>query len=169
MIPDALQTIAEISIGLAGFSGLVVALRRNPGPLTRVQQFRLRVLLVLTFGAMFLSLLPGLLADLRVPADRIWFDAAGAMLLFSLGFVVWLIRRGRQIATITPEIFNWLLFSSLVGGHVVVLLLQGCVLAGIVEARAPGIYELGLVWYLFHAAQQFTRMLFVQPRSPEHA
>ena len=36
MIPDSLQTIAEISIGLAGFSGLIVVLRKKPGPLTDV-------------------------------------------------------------------------------------------------------------------------------------
>ena len=56
MIPDSLQTIAEISIGLAGFSGLVVALRKGSGPLDDIQKYRLRILFSLSFGAMFLSL-----------------------------------------------------------------------------------------------------------------
>ena len=29
--------------------------------------------------------------------------------------------------------------------------------------RASGVYVLGLIWYLAHAAIQFSRMLFVQP------
>jgi hypothetical protein len=63
LIPDSLQTIAEISIAFAGFTGLVVAMRKNEGPLTPVQKYRLQILLSLAFGAMFLSLLPDLLQD----------------------------------------------------------------------------------------------------------
>ena len=63
MIPDSLQTIAEISIGLAGFSGLVVALRKGSGPLSDIQKYRLRILFSLSFGAMFLSLLPDTLVN----------------------------------------------------------------------------------------------------------
>ena len=36
---------------------------------------------------------------------------------------------------------------------------------GAIESRAPGVYSLGLIWYLIHAAQQFVRMLFIQPRN----
>jgi len=50
-IPESLQTIAEISIGLAGFSGFVVALRKDSGPLDDIQKYRLRILLSLSFGA----------------------------------------------------------------------------------------------------------------------
>lgn len=36
-IPQSLQIIADIGIAFAGFSGLIVAFRRNAGPLTNVQ------------------------------------------------------------------------------------------------------------------------------------
>ena len=88
MIPDSLQTIAEISIGLAGFSGLIVALRKNPGPLTDVQKYRLKILFAMTFGAMFLSLLPDLLLNFQVPDDRIWFNSSAAMFIYSLFFMI---------------------------------------------------------------------------------
>ncbi len=52
-VPQSLQTIAEISIAFAGFSGLIVALRKNTGPLTEVEKYRLQILLTLAFGAMF--------------------------------------------------------------------------------------------------------------------
>jgi hypothetical protein len=38
IIPGSFQTVAEISIGFAGFSGLIVALRKDAGPLTDVQK-----------------------------------------------------------------------------------------------------------------------------------
>ncbi len=62
----SLQTIAEISIGLAGFSGLVVALREGSGSLDDIQKYRLRILFSLSFGAMFLSLLPDTLMNFGV-------------------------------------------------------------------------------------------------------
>jgi hypothetical protein len=168
VIPDSLQTIAEISIGLAGFSGLIVALRRNPGPLTDVQKYRLRILFAMTFGAMFLSLLPELLQSFQVPEERIWFDASATMFVYSTGFVYWMVTRALRVAKVAPEIFNWLVFSSLTTGHVVVVLLQLGVMTSFVEGRAPGAFTMGLVWYLVHAAQQFIRMMFILPRNAEH-
>ena len=168
MIPDSLQTIAEISIGLAGFSGLIVALRKNPGPLMDVQKYRLKILFAMTFGAMFLSLLPDLLLNFHVPDHRIWFDSSAAMFVYSSFFVIWLILGARRVARVAPEIFDWLVFSSLTAGHLTVLLLQLAVVMGFIEDRAPGAYSLGLIWYLIHAAQQFVRMLFILPRNPQH-
>lgn len=168
MIPDSLQTIAEISIGLAGFSGLIVALRKSTGPLTNVQKYRLTILFALTFGALFLSLLPDLLANFRVPGGRIWFDSSAAMFGYSLIFVSWMITGARQIAKVAPEIFHWAIFWTLTAGHIVVLLMQVAVMTGFIVERAAGAYSLGLIWYLIHAAQQFVRMLFILPRSPEH-
>lgn len=169
MIPDYLHSIAEISIGLAGFSGLIVALRKNPGPLTDVQKYRLKILFANTFAAMFLSLLPDLLLSFRVPEQRIWFDCSAAMGGFSLIFATWMVVAGRRIARVVPELFNWIIFYSLAGAHVVVVLVQAAVLTGLIESRAPGAFALGLIWYLMHAAYQFVRMLFILPRSPEHA
>jgi hypothetical protein len=168
VIPDSLQTIAEISIGLAGFSGLIVALRKNPGPLTDVQKYRLKILFAMTFGAMFLSLLPDLLLNFSVPDERIWFDASAAMFAYSLFFVIWNIAGARRVARVAPEIFHWVVFSSVTAGHIIVLLLQLAVITGFIGERAPAVFTLGLMWYLMHAAQQFVRMLFILPRSPEH-
>jgi hypothetical protein len=168
VIPDSLQTISEISIGLAGFSGLIVALRKNPGPLTDVQKYRLKILFAMTFGAMFLSLLPDLLLNFAVPDERIWFDASAAMFTYSLFFIIWNIVGARRVASVAPEIFHWVVFSSMTAGHIIVLLLQLAVITGFIGERAPAVFTLGLIWYLVHAAQQFVRMLFILPRNPEH-
>jgi hypothetical protein len=164
MIPESLQTIAEISIGLAGFSGLVVVLRKDAGPLNDVQKFRLRILFSLSFGAMFLSLLPDTLVNLGVPDERLWFASSAAIFAYSFLFIAWWIVSSRRVARFAPEIFNWRAFSTMATGHTIVLLLQLAVMLGFLENRAPGVIALGLIWFLIHAAQQFVRMLFVQPR-----
>ena len=168
MIPDSLQAISEISIGLAGFSGLIVALRKNTGPLTDVQKYRLRILFSLSFGAMFLSLLPDTLVNLGVTDERVWFSSSAAIFAYSILFIAWWIKSSRQVARLVPEIFNWAAFSTMATGHTIILLLQLTVILGFLENRAPGVIALGLIWYLIHAAQQFVRMLFVQPRGSQN-
>jgi hypothetical protein len=162
--PASLQTIAEVGIGLAGFSGLVVALRKDSGPLDDVRKFRLRLLLLLAFGAIFLSFLPELLSNMAVPAERIWFDASAALFVYSIILMWWWFSRSRVLAKQVPEIFNWYAFTTMSVGHVIVLVSQLGVMLGVFEARASGLFTLGLIWYLIHAAQQFMRMLFIQPR-----
>ncbi len=164
MIPDSLQTIAEISIGLAGFSGLVVVFRKDAGPLNDVQKFRLRILFSLSFGAMFLSLLPDTLVNLGVPVERLWFYSSAAIFAYSFLFIVWWIKSSRRVARVAPEIFDWVAFTVMTIGHTIVLLLQLAVMLGLMENREPGVIALGLIWYLINAAQQFVRMLFIQPR-----
>ncbi len=168
MIPDSLQTIAEISIGLAGFSGLVVALRKGSGPLKDIQKYRLRILFSLSFGAMFLSLLPDTLVNFGVSDERVWIGSSAAIFACSFLFIAWWIVSSRRMARIAPEIFNWAAFSTMATGHTIVLLLQLVVMLGLLETRAPGVIAFGLMWYLIHAAQQFVRMLFVQPRESQH-
>ena len=163
--PDSLQTIAEVGIGLAGFSGLIMALRRNTGPPDDIQRFRLNLLFILAFGAIFLSFVPELLQSINVPEERIWFNASAALFLYSLVLLWWWFGGSRRHARVVPEIFNWYAFTLMSVGHVMVVVLQLAIILGLFETRASGVFMLGLIWYLIHAAQQFVRMLYIQPRS----
>jgi hypothetical protein len=166
IIPGSFQTVAEISIGFAGFSGLIVALRKDAGPLTDVQKYRLQVLLALSFGAMFLSLLPETLASLDINDDRVWIVACTAMSVYSTVFLLWWVLASRRIVRLVPEIFHWSAFSRMAAGHAVNLLLQLGIVFSILDLQGEGILSIGLIWYLIHAAQQFARMLFIQPKKP---
>ena len=96
-VPQSLQTIAEISIAFAGFSGLIVAFRRNQGPLTEIEKFRLQVLLGLAFGAMFLSMLPEWFQDLKIEDSRVWVFSSAVLCLYSVLFLSFWIVRSRPI------------------------------------------------------------------------
>ena len=63
-----------------------------------------------------------------------------------------------------PEIFNWFAFARMAAGHIIAVLLQLAVIFSVFDDTSPGPYLAALIWYLLHAVQQFTRMLFVQPK-----
>jgi preprotein translocase subunit SecY len=166
-IPQSLQTIAEISIAFAGFSGLVIALRRKAGPLTDVHKYRLRVLLTLAFGAMFLSLLPEILSHYGTGPDTLWARCSLAAMLFSAAFLGWWLLASRRTIRLVPEIFDWFAVSRMATGHTVILILLLGSTGPWLADYGPGPYITALVWYLMHAAQQFSRMLFIQPKSDQ--
>jgi hypothetical protein len=64
-----------------------------------------------------------------------------------------------------PQMFNAYLFWGMVAGHVVNIGLQGMNALDPSPLTASGIYLCGLIWYLVHGAVQFSRILFVHPRS----
>jgi hypothetical protein len=162
--PQSLQTIAEIGIAFAGFSGLVIAFRRKAGPLTAVHRYRLRILLALAFGALFLALLPDLLASTGIDPATCWRVLAGVAAVFSSVFLAWWCAVSRRMARIVPEIFHRFAVTRIVTGHATVALLLIAVAGGPLEAQGAAVYLGALAWYLVHAAQQFWRMLFIQPR-----
>jgi hypothetical protein len=164
-ISGFLQTIAQIGVAIAGFSGLIVTLRKDAGPLTSVQKYRLQILLSMAFGAMFLSLLPDLLLSFGIPADRMWKVCSSLLALYSIVFLGWLIPATLRINEIDPDIFNWAAFSRMATGHVIVVLVQLAFLFSIFNMPATAAFATGLIWYLLHSAQQFTRMLFIRAKS----
>lgn len=164
-ISNTLPVIAEISIAFAGFSGLIVALRKNPGPLTPVQKYRLQVLLALSFGTLFLSFFPELLRAFGKGEIFVWRFSSIAVMLYSVIFVAWWVVRSLRVARAAPEIFQWFVWSRMLAGHAVIVGLQLWVLLTGNEERVPAAFLAGLIWYLLHAAQQFCRMLFIHVAS----
>jgi hypothetical protein len=162
-IPQSLQTIAEISIAFAGFSGLIVALRKAVGPLTKLEKYRLQILLTLAFGAMFLSFLPEVLESLGLGEHDTWVYAGSAVCVYSAIFLAWWIYASRSFASAFPEVFHWSAFFRMAAGHVAIVLLQLSAILSLVVDKGAAVFVIALVWYLIHAAQQFARMLFVQP------
>lgn len=163
-VPDWFQTITEVAIGLAGFSGLAVALRRDTGPLSDVQKFRMGVLFGTAFGALFLSLFPYLLQSQGLSDNVLWRISSLGMALWSLSFLYLWVTQSRRVAKAAPEIFSRTAFTVMSAGHVANLCLQLAVAGSLIEENGAGFFGAGLVWFLAHSAQQFVRMLFIQPK-----
>jgi hypothetical protein len=164
-LPGSLEAIAQIGVTFAGFSGLIVAFRKDAGPLTRIHKYRLQVLLSLSLGATFLSLLPELLLSFGVATEAMWRLSSVALSLYSVVFMIWWMTASLKVMSTDPGIFNWFAITRMTAGHIVIVLAQFSFLFSIVSIKGPAAYLVGLIWYLLHAAQQFTRMLYVRPKS----
>ena len=162
---ESLTTIAEIGIALAGFSGLVVVLRKNTGALNEIEKYRMSVLLATAFGAMFLALLPAALQQSGFADALLWRTSSAFLTAFSLVFVLGWVSSSRRFFNVAREIFSVPAFSMMAIGHLTNVGLQLSVALGLWEESSPGVYLFGLIWLLAHASQQFVRMLFIQPRS----
>jgi hypothetical protein len=160
---ELLATIAELALGLAGFSGVMTAFMQRPGRLTEVETYRIAVLLGASLGALFLALLPLALMQFGLEARALWRDAGLSMLAFAAVGGALYLRSSRRVARHAPEIFNRSVFIGLAAGHVANFVLQVAALT--VLEPSPGPYVVGLIWFLLHAAVQFARILLVQPVS----
>ena len=123
----------------------------------------MQILLWLAFGALFLALLPEVLQLLGVTSAGLWRSACAVALLYSAVFVAFWFLSSLRVRRLAPEIFDNAACARMSAGHAITARLLLGVVASLIEQRAPGVYLLALIWYLIHAAQQFTRMLFIQP------
>lgn len=154
-----LSTIASVAVGLAGFSGIVLAVGRQGAALSDTERYRFAVLLWNALGATFLAIAPMILHALGSSGSSLWRISSGAMAVsVTTLLTVWVARSVGQMR-VAPHIFNMKIFGTLLGMHATNVGLQTLAAAGIVDG--PGVYAAGLLVLLAHATNQFIRMLFV--------
>lgn len=154
---DALQTLAEIALGFAGFSGVVVALRPEPG---QGSQAFLRIvnLLGTSLTCLFFALLPLGLLQLDLREDLVWRACAG---LFALAHGIGWFTSTRSLFRLPPgdrDAYPRSLLVVLTGGSGVMLSVLLGVTVGLVPSAA-GFYFLGLMWLLVVSAFNLVRLL----------
>ena len=153
---EVLTVVAEISIALAGFAGVVVAFRqRELESLLPHEQFRLRYMLLGASAALFFALLPFVPHYLGLEASATWTlsSAALAFGLLSLSLATYLeIKPHRREVSRT-----WLYIYQAGAGLAAVSLLLNCF--GAFGEVLPGVYLGGLGFLLFNATSQFVRLL----------
>lgn len=160
---EALSTVAEVSIGLAGFSGIVVAFIHRKGQMSALDRLRLGVLLVAAFAAVILVLVPFALHHLGIDGDPLWSTASVVMsLLMSMQIAAMLVLI-RRFYRSHHEIFNVWVIGPVITTYIGMILLQIMNTSGAFWHPSLGVYYIGLLWLVTHAAIQFTRILFVRP------
>jgi len=94
---DALFSIAEIGIGLAGFSGLVAAFLQPSGHKWRPEQkTRIVFLIVLSFGMIVCSLAPYALAGIGNSPALVWGVPMVAFSSLGIGLVIYWMMASRR-------------------------------------------------------------------------
>jgi hypothetical protein len=166
-MPETLALVAELALGLAGFTGVLVVLGRQPGRFSAGEAFRLAILLVGSLSALFLSLAPLVLHDLGVAGPALWRTASGFMAVTLLGSAVLLAGPTRRFRAGRHEAYSPWVLTSVASGAVLVFFLQLLNGLGVAWPPNPGVFTLGLVFFLASAAVQFVRILFVRSDTPD--
>jgi len=164
-LSEALATIAEVAIGLAGFSGIVVVLSRTyERRLTPLERYRLTLLLVPSMATSFMALVVlGLQASDLPGAFRI---GSAILAAFCIFFPATQVRDTIHFRRLVPEMFQAPVVWGLLTGYLVVASL-GLTHALGLFGNAPEFFLLGLLWPLFQSSVQFARMLFIRPTDPD--
>lgn len=168
----ALSAIAQLGLGLAGFSGIGLVLRAGAGggagPLQRVQLYRLGVMLGTAFGVMLGALVPIVVAQFAADPERVCRVSAGILALMQAGLAINFRIAVRYFQRTVPEIVSRVASRLVFVVHIVNTLVQASSALGLLD-NCVGWYWLGLMWLLVAGTYQFGRILFVRPRDENSA
>ena len=150
---DALLTLAEIAIGLAGFSAIVVLFKRgDAGTWRAAHSDRFTGMVVHAMAAALFGVLP-LVVEVFAPQPSVlWVWCSGLLAVqvaSHTGMVVWLASTGPSARAMV-----------VLGGGAVVLL-QGANVFGIGLETGGGPYVVGVIWHLLHAGGLFIALVWI--------
>lgn len=154
---DSLFAIAEISIGLAGFSGLVAAFVQHSGEAWRPdQKTRIVLLILLSFGMMVGALAPYALAGLSDSPALVWGAPMIGFSLLCMSLNVYWVRvaRLRGFKLLFP--FTSIPILTVATGLQGLVLLSGL---GWVLPYSPALYVLGFLTVIVFCANMFLALL----------
>ena len=153
---EPLSIIAEFSIGLAGFAGIIAAVRRDSDP---VLQFRFAILLVTAFTPGFFSLLTISLDYLAVAQSTNVRISSGLLFIYLGLFILSAylkLPRGLPVAMVV------FMFVAVM----VNMILQGINVAQL-SPNAFGLYLSGLVIFLLQGAAVFSILAITALRASD--
>jgi hypothetical protein len=150
---DEYQTLSEIAIGLAGFSGIIITLQQKQSyEIVALRRARLGDLLFALLGVVFFSVFPTLIEGVSGDAN-----SALRISQFLFGcyhiYLVSLFFRAAVGAEFDPT--EWLMMPFVFG----VLFAQFSTAFGFFAAYIDAAYLLSMVWFLFIAAFNFLLLL----------
>ncbi|HEX8136129.1 MAG TPA: hypothetical protein VF544_00935 [Pyrinomonadaceae bacterium] len=153
--------LAQIALGLTGFTGVVLAYRNKPSEWSDADRMRFFLLLTTSIGAIFNTLLPLVLNALGMAAPRLWHVSSAVTALCFITIAIFYYRRlSRVIRGEEPHDVNFYLTVFLTAGSLATIVVQS--LNAFRVFGAPfGVFLTGLIWGLFVPAVQFGRMVYM--------
>lgn len=161
-VASALLTFAQVAIGLAGFSAILVALSGKPHQWTPVDSFRIRNILAFTFQSVFLSLIPFVLAFFSLPQSTVWQLSLLILAIATLGDVLLTLSGVYRLSPSERAVLNAVVVSSVTAVLCVMAAVELLAAFGIVRP-ASGVFFLGLVVLLGISTVLVARFLFARP------
>ena len=141
---STLELLAEISIGLIGFAGVVTALGRSKLAI-EIRSFRTRALLLNSGTALFGSLLPIILANIGLSTSITWVSSSVVLVLLMAASLSWVISNSRNLMT-QAEVPRGVTISIILLASLALLVLLYTTFFAV--SSLPGIYAAAVFWCL---------------------
>lgn len=161
-VANALLTLAQVAIGLAGFSAILVALSGKPHQWTPVDAFRIRNILALSFQTVFMSLIPLVLAFFSLPESTVWKVSLVIIAAGTLGGVLLILSGVYRLSRPERAVLKALVVSTVTAVLFAMAAVELLAAFGIVRP-AQGVFFLGLVVLLGVSTVLVARFLFARP------
>lgn len=145
-----LDSVSEVAVTIAGFSGLLVVLRPRDQKLSRLERYRIYFLLTTSLSAVVLGLLPAVIQPYLAPeAAAVFLCALGALCLAGLGF--WRVSLLRRLGPSTGPRPRVVTVLAVINWTMVV----ASALATLGVIQREGMFGLVLWWLVSVSIAQF--------------
>jgi hypothetical protein len=149
-----LTSVLEVSIGIAGFSGIVAAVGNRAMKLSPEARLYLRVLLTASFLCILTSFLPLLLESAGVSGSEVWTIPSMVWIVLFSGVLVYRFYEARRAPA---QMFRQPVI--LVAG-ILSIIATGLCIANIMHFKAAWPYLVTTVLILFAGAASFVALLY---------
>ena len=161
-VANALLAMAQVAIGLAGFSAILVALSGKPHQWKPVDAFRIRNILAFTFQSVFLSVTPLVLGFFSLAESAIWKVSLLIIALATFADVLLVLSGVYRLSRAERAVLNVAVVSTVTATLGTMTAVE--LLAAFGTFRpAPGVFFLGLVALLGISTVLVARFLFARP------
>jgi len=159
---NALLTLAQVAIGLAGFSAILVALSGKPHQWTLVDAFRIRNILAFSFQSVFLSLIPFVLAFFSLPQPTLWRASLIVLTVATFGNVLLVLGGVYRLSGPQRAVLKALVVSCVTATLFAMAVIELLAVFGIFRPAAA-VFFLGVFVLLGVSTVLVARFLFARP------
>ena len=155
----ALQLIAEIALGILGFSAILIGLSRKSDGFSAPDNFRIQLLSYSSIGAMFCALIPFAVFG-NIHNETSWLIVNWILCLYSvLGLFIFPKRVISLRIQGYSDLFPLPLFTVQMGVMAVNFLISGLMILDFIEAK-ENFYVFCLMLFLVQGSIAFVRTIF---------
>jgi hypothetical protein len=151
-----LTALAEVAIAIAGFSGIVVALKRRGEAWSESDKTRFSVLLQISLSCVFWSFTPIVLYLVNTSAVSVWGWSTGIWLMFVLGGIAYRLPRIRRATSLDAEPPARVVMALMIGVLVISVAAQ---VANVGWLRTSWPHVLAILLSLLLSSILFVRLL----------
>jgi hypothetical protein len=161
-VASALLTLAQVAIGVAGFSAILVALSGKPHLWTPVDAFRIRNILALSFQTVFLSLVPFVLALFSLPESTVWKVSLLILALATLAGVLLVLSGVYRLSPAERAVLKATVIATVVAVLFFMAAVELLAVFGVVRPQSA-VFFIGLLVLLGVSTVLVARFLFARP------